>query len=236
MGSSRPTLSGPAGQGGAVNRKALGGHHLSLPVNRQMMAAHGDHDAGERAEGGLAASDRLGGRFGLHDLLACSAAVFRAHNPRDPPLHRASRRYRSPAAASRRRRPGRRSRPLLVRSAARYGADDPAAPALGWRVRGWQTCRPEQAQPRPRSPVLPGPVPAIRSGGTASPRTGRRSGGATGQAGRAVSRSAYRAATAASSSAIRASLSREEGDHCATTLYTAGGPARSLLKAKIPAT
>lgn len=82
------SLSRPTRQCRAVKLETLGGHHLGLAIERQMMIELGDDHMGQRREGRLAARDGLGRRGGLNDLLAGPAAIFGADIAQHTPLHR----------------------------------------------------------------------------------------------------------------------------------------------------
>ena len=68
--------SDPVGQGGAVQRDALTGEDLSLPVQRKMVGVLGDEHLGDGCVGRQAALDQPGRRGRLHhDVLARPAGI-----------------------------------------------------------------------------------------------------------------------------------------------------------------
>ncbi|MGX1325878.1 hypothetical protein AB7M56_000377 [Bradyrhizobium elkanii] len=79
----------PRGQCLPVERDALGGKHLFLAIQRQLVAVFHHRDVGQQGFRHHSTVDRLGRRGCLyHTLAAAPAAVPRTHDALDPVLHR----------------------------------------------------------------------------------------------------------------------------------------------------
>jgi hypothetical protein len=188
----RGCLTDPARQRRAVDIQALGGHHLGLPIKRQMIVELRNDDMRQGCKCRLSACDRLHRGRRLDDLLTRPAAIFRSDAPHHALVHRQDVEHlvcilprdgvahrRSPGMRRRRRRVRRRP-PRVAGGRVTHGLVPVARACL---------TRPRQSPGlRFLLPVPRAQVRAKRSRASASRRMRRTASAASAQSDHAVSR------------------------------------------------